>query len=60
MLNLPMMLTTLNRLDYFIATTQNHIPHNRPLSYATTLTLGRMVTHLINTQDVDACKQEAE
>ena len=62
MLNLPVVLSTLNRLDYFSewSLQQSHIPHNSPLSNSTTLTLGRMVIHLINTPDVDACKQEAE
>jgi ADP-ribosyl-[dinitrogen reductase] hydrolase len=62
MSNLPVVLTTLNRPDYFSewSLQQSHIRHNSPLSLATTLTLGRTATHLINTKVVDACKQEAE
>ncbi|MDP3589321.1 MAG: ADP-ribosylglycohydrolase family protein, partial [Methylobacter sp.] len=33
---------------------------NHPLSNAATLTFGRIVNQLINGQDIDACKQEAE
>jgi ADP-ribosyl-[dinitrogen reductase] hydrolase len=62
MRNLPVVLTTLNRPDYFSAWSlqQSHITHNNPLSNAATLTLGRIVSHLINSQDMDACQQEAE
>ena len=62
MRNLPVVLTTLNHPDYFRdwSLQQSHITHNNPLSNAATLTLGRIVNHLINRQDMDACKQEAE
>ena len=62
MRNLPVVLTTLNHPDYFHdwSLQQSHITHNNPLSNAATLTLGRIVNHLINRQDLDACKQEAE
>jgi ADP-ribosyl-[dinitrogen reductase] hydrolase len=61
MRNLPVVLTTLNQPDYFRdwSLQQSHITHNNPLSNAATLTLGRIVNHLINRQDMDACKQEA-
>jgi ADP-ribosyl-[dinitrogen reductase] hydrolase len=61
MRNLPVVLATLNRPDYFSAWSlqQSHITHNNPLSNAATLTLGRIVSHLINSEDMDACKQEA-
>lgn len=62
MRNLPVVLATLNRPDYFSAWSlqQCHITHNHPLSNAATLTLGRIVSHLINSQDMDTCNQEAE
>ncbi|MDO9047861.1 MAG: ADP-ribosyl-[dinitrogen reductase] hydrolase [Methylobacter sp.] len=62
MRNLPVVLSTLNRPDCFSewSLQQSHITHNHPLSNAATLTLGRIVNHLINRQDMDACKQEAE
>jgi ADP-ribosyl-[dinitrogen reductase] hydrolase len=62
MRNLPVVLSTLNRPDDFSlwSLQQSHITHNHPLSNAATLTLGRMANRLINNQDVDACKQEAE
>lgn len=62
MRNLPVVLTTLNRPDYFSqwSLQQSHITHNNPLSNAATLSLGRIVNHLIIRQDIDACKQEAE
>jgi ADP-ribosyl-[dinitrogen reductase] hydrolase len=62
MRNLPVVLTTLSRPDYFSewSLQQSLITHNNPLSNAATLTLGRIVNHLINGQDMDACKQEAE
>ncbi|WP_340123765.1 ADP-ribosyl-[dinitrogen reductase] hydrolase [Methylobacter svalbardensis] len=62
MRNLPVALATLNRPDYFNewSLQQSHITHNHPLSNAATLTLGRMVNQLINGQDIDTCKQEAE
>jgi len=62
MRNLPVVLATLNRLDYFCewSLQQSHITHNHPLSDAATLTLGRIVNCLINGQDIDVCKQEAE
>jgi ADP-ribosyl-[dinitrogen reductase] hydrolase len=62
MRNLPVVLSTLNRPDYFSewSLQQSHITHNHPLSDAATLTLGRIVNRLITHQDMDACKQEAE
>ncbi|MCK9623068.1 MAG: ADP-ribosyl-[dinitrogen reductase] hydrolase [Methylobacter sp.] len=62
MRNLPVVLATLNRPDYFSewSLQQSHITHNHPLSDAATLTLGRIVNRLINGQGMDACKQEAE
>ncbi|MGZ4995084.1 MAG: ADP-ribosylglycohydrolase family protein, partial [Methylobacter sp.] len=39
---------------------QSRITHNHPLSNAATLTLGRIVNHLINGLDMDACQQEVE
>jgi ADP-ribosyl-[dinitrogen reductase] hydrolase len=62
MRNLPVVLTTLNRLDYFSewSLQQSHITHNNPLSNAATLALGRIANYLINGQDMDVCKQEAE
>jgi len=62
MRNLPVVLSTLNRPDYFSlwSLQQSHITHNHPLSNAATLTLGRIVKHLINGLDTDACRQEAE
>jgi len=62
MRNLPVALATLNRPDYFVAWSleQCRITHHNPLSDAATLTLGRIVQHLINGQDMDACRQEAE
>jgi ADP-ribosyl-[dinitrogen reductase] hydrolase len=62
MRNLPVVLSTLNRPDDFSVWSlqQSHITHNHPLSNAATLTLGRIANHLINSQDVGACKQEAE
>ena len=62
MRNLPVVLATLNRPDCFSewSLQQSRITHNHPLSNAATLTLGRIVNQLINGQDIDACKQEAE
>ena len=62
MRNLPVVLSTLNRPDYFSVWSlqQSHLTHNHPLSNAATLTLGRIVNHLINGLDTDVCKQEAE
>lgn len=62
MRNLPVVLSTLNRPDCFNewSLQQSHITHNHPLSDAATLTLGRIVNLLLNQQDMDACKQEAE
>ena len=62
MRNLPVVLATLNRADYFNTWSlqQSHITHNNPLSNAATLTLGRIANYLINSQDMDACKQEVE
>lgn len=59
MRNLPVVLSTLNRPDFFgeWSLQQCHITHNHPLSNAATLTLGRMVERLVNGLD---CKQEAE
>jgi ADP-ribosyl-[dinitrogen reductase] hydrolase len=62
MRNLPVVLTTLNQPGYFHdwSLQQSRITHNNPLSNAATLTLGRIVNHLINRQDMDACKLECE
>jgi len=62
MRNLPIVLATLNRPDHFSTWSlqQSHITHNNPLSNAATLTLGRIVSHLINSHDMEACKQQAE
>ncbi|MGZ4967895.1 MAG: ADP-ribosyl-[dinitrogen reductase] hydrolase [Methylobacter sp.] len=62
MRNLPVVLATLNRPDYFTewSLQQSRITHNHPLSNAATLTLGRIVNHLINGLDMDACQQEVE
>jgi ADP-ribosyl-[dinitrogen reductase] hydrolase len=62
MRNLPVALATLNRPDCFNewSLQQSHITHNHPLSNAATLTLGRIVNQLINGQNIDVCKQEAE
>lgn len=62
MRNLPVVLSTLYRPDYFSewSLQQSHITHNHPFSNSATLTLGRIVKHLINGRDMDACKQEAE
>ncbi len=62
MRNLPVVLATLNRPDYFSewSLQQSRITHNHPLSNAATLTLGRIVNQLINGLDMDACKQEVE
>jgi ADP-ribosyl-[dinitrogen reductase] hydrolase len=62
MRNLPVVLATLNRPDCFKewSLQQSRITHHNPLSDAATLTLGRIVNHLINEQDTDACRQEAE
>jgi len=62
MRNLPVVLATLNRPDCFTewSLQQSLITHNHPLSNAATLALGRIVSQLINGQDMgDACKQEA-
>ncbi len=62
MRNLPVVLATLNRPDYFSAWSlqQSHITHNHPLSNAATLALGRITKRLISGQDADVCRQEAE
>ncbi|TAL50537.1 MAG: ADP-ribosyl-[dinitrogen reductase] hydrolase [Methylovulum sp.] len=62
MRNLPVALATLTRPDYFEAWSleQCRITHHNPLSDAATLTLGRIVQHLINGQDIAVCEQEAE
>ena len=62
MRNLPVVLATLSRPDFFSAWSlqQSLITHNNPLSNAATLTLGRIANHLINNQDMDACKLEVD
>ncbi|MDP2179147.1 ADP-ribosyl-[dinitrogen reductase] hydrolase [Methylicorpusculum sp.] len=62
MRNLPVVLATLNRPDYFDewSLQQCHITHHNPLSDAAVLALGRMVNRLIHGQDKSACYQEAE
>jgi ADP-ribosyl-[dinitrogen reductase] hydrolase len=62
MRNLPVVLTTLNRPDYFNewSLQQSHITHHNYLSDAATLSLGRMVNNLIIGQDIETCLQEAE
>ena len=62
MRNLPVVLATLNRPDYFNdwSLQQSHITHNNPLSDAATLALGNMVGQLIRGQDVQTCRAEAE
>ncbi len=62
MRNLPVVLATLNRPDYFAqwSLEQARITHHHPLSDAATLALGRMTNLLITGQGVDACLQEAE
>ena len=62
MRNLPVVLSTLNRPDYFSewSLQQSHITHHHPLSDAATLTLGKMVNHLVKGRGKDACKQEVE
>lgn len=62
MRNLPVALATLTRPDYFEAWSleQCRITHHNPLSDAATLTLGRIVQHLINGQDIAVCEQEAD
>ncbi len=61
MRNLPVVLATLNSPDYFTdwSLQQNHITHNNPLSDAATLSLGRMVQHLIKGGKHSDCQQEA-
>jgi len=62
MRNLPVVLATLNQPGDFNdwSLEQCHITHNNPLSDAATLTLGRILRHLINGQDMTVCRQEAE
>jgi ADP-ribosyl-[dinitrogen reductase] hydrolase len=62
MRNLPVILATLNRPGHFKDWTlqQSHITHNNPLSDAATLTLGRMVGHLMAGRNLKFCKQETE
>jgi ADP-ribosyl-[dinitrogen reductase] hydrolase len=62
MRNLPVVLATLNRPEYFSlwSLQQSHITHHNPLSDAATLTLGRMANQLISGQDIGTCKLEAE
>jgi ADP-ribosyl-[dinitrogen reductase] hydrolase len=62
MRNLPVVLSTLNWPDYFSewSLQQSHITHHHPLSDAATLTLGKMVNHLVKGRGKDACKQEVE
>ena len=60
MRNLPVILATLNNLDNFQDWTikQCHITHHHPLSDAATLTLGKLVQHLLRGND-SLCQQEA-
>lgn len=60
MRNLPVVLATLNRPDYFNewSLQQSHITHNNPLSDAATLSLGRMVNGLIHGQTMDERQHE--
>ena len=62
MRNLPVVLATLNRPDYFESWSlqQSHLTHNNPLSDAATLTLGRMVASLIAGRSHDICNEHAE
>jgi len=62
MRNLPVVLATLKRDDYFNdwSLQQSHITHHHPLSDAATLALGRMLNALLNEADVPACRLEAE
>jgi len=62
MRNLPVVLATLSRPDYFSAWSlqQSHITHNNLLSNAATIILGLIVNHLITRLDMDACQQESE
>ncbi len=62
MRNLPVVLATIKRPDYFIewSLLQSRITHNHPLSDAATLALGRMTGQLLNGQTVDACYRTAE
>ncbi|OQK15509.1 ADP-ribosyl-[dinitrogen reductase] hydrolase [Methyloprofundus sedimenti] len=61
MRNLPVALATLNSPYYFTewSLQQNHITHNNPLSDAATLSLGRMVQHLVKGGNLSDCQQEA-
>lgn len=62
MRNLPVVLATIKRPDYFIkwSLQQSHITHNHPLSDAATLTLGRITGQLFNGQTIDVCYRTAE
>ncbi|MCQ8119270.1 ADP-ribosyl-[dinitrogen reductase] hydrolase [Methylomonas rosea] len=62
MRNLPVVLATLNRPDYFElwSLEQSRITHHNPLSDAATLVLGRMTNLLIHGQGLDTCRLEAE
>lgn len=62
MRNLPVLLATLNRPESMTqwSLEQCRITHHNPLSDAATLTLGRIVQHLINGRDMAACRQEAD
>lgn len=61
MRNLPVVLATLNRPDYFEAWSleQCRITHHNPLSDAATLALGRITNRLIQGENIHACRQEA-
>lgn len=61
MRNLPVVLATLSRPDYFETWSleQCRITHHNPLSDAATLALGRMVKSLLNGEGMDACRREA-
>lgn len=62
MRNLPVVLATLGRPDYFVlwSLEQSRITHHNSLSDAATLALGRMTNALIHGQGFDACLLEAE
>ncbi|MHB9119761.1 MAG: ADP-ribosyl-[dinitrogen reductase] hydrolase [Burkholderiales bacterium] len=62
MRNLPVALATLGREMEFEtwSLAQSHITHHHPLSDAATLTLGRMVQHLLLGGGIKACREEAK
>ncbi len=62
MRNLPVVLATIKRPDYFIewSLQQSRITHNHPISDAATLALGCITGQLLNGQTVDACYRVAE